>query len=186
MIDHDAAANSGTATSAATATRSRVASSTPPRARRRSTRSAKSTAPTVTSCARSTATSASSSACSTRSRATIAVKGWRALISPRRPARSAPSGTRGRAIRLSPATAEKDAAGARARAHCFFRGYPLTYFKNSSFQSFSHFAALRRSIGPDRPSRACAGRAASSACGSPVRGPCRPAASDLRATARNR
>ena len=50
--------------------------STPCRARRRSTRSARSIAPTASSSRRSTATSASSSGCSKRSRAATAARSW--------------------------------------------------------------------------------------------------------------
>src|SRR6185437_3033059 len=76
----------GTATSAANAT-SLPGGSIPCRDRRRSTRSAESTAPTASSSRRLTTISASSSACSTRSHATIAGRWWRAPTSPRKPAR---------------------------------------------------------------------------------------------------
>ncbi len=144
MIDHDAAADLGTAISAATATRSRVASSTPPRARRRSTRSGKSTAPTAISCARSIATSASSSACSRRSRATIAAKGWRALISPRRPARSTPCWHTRRGDSTEPRDRGENAAGARERARRF-SGAPFDLLQE---QLVPDLLPTRRFVGP--------------------------------------
>ena len=61
-----------------------------PRARRRSTRSAASTAPIPSSGRPWSTTSTSSSACSTTSRAATAARPWRATTSRRTPARSTP------------------------------------------------------------------------------------------------
>ena len=87
MIDHDAAVELGTATSAASATSS-PAGSTRCRASRPSTRSGASTAAMRSSRRRSTAISTSSSACSAKRPRMTATRWWPRPISPRRPARS--------------------------------------------------------------------------------------------------